>query len=174
MGLLTILGVSLLAETIGGKIQEIAQDAHEASYEKARLKADMNEQIARMQENTARENAYLRAEIARMQEETNRVNARVYAEAGVERQRLRTVGDLAKSFIESGKIFNRDNSNTSDTLQSGINRWITGNAGRSNYIETVENQQTSYAIEPQFCHVCGRKLVNGASFCSGCGTKIRY
>lgn len=197
MGLfLKVIGACVIAESIGSKVQSIAEDAHATERHKATAAANADKEIARMQEATKRENARLRAEIARMheetersnarlreetersnarlREETERVNARLRAEAKVVAERIRASGMVATASIMYGRdgYTNTGNTiNSSDSVQYGNPAFR--NSVPSGFISDIASNPESADSEPRFCNICGSKLIPGSFFCRSCGNRIR-
>lgn len=194
MGLLGILGACVIAETIGNKVQSIAEESHAAERDKAKA----NKEIVKMQETTKRENARLRAEIAKMKEETARSNARlreetertnarlraeaesanakIRAEAKVAAERIRASGMVATASIMYGKDSFGNMGNTvypSDYVQNRNVNMLPRNNGPAGYIPENTFIQESSDPKPRFCEKCGSKLIPGSFFCRNCGNRIR-
>ena len=170
MGFLTFLGISIIAEQVGSKVQSMVEDSHRTDYNKTLLDAEAKTRIAEMQETTKRENAVLRAEIARMHEETERANARIRAEARVQAEKIRAAGQVATATIlASGNGVSNDRINSFITYETAL----PGNAGElSRNCEIPDLIPASFS-ETNFCPFCGRDVAAGSFFCRTCGKRIR-
>ena len=194
--LLKVIGACVIAETIGSKVQSIAEDAHETERHKATATANANKEIARMQEATKRENARLRAEIAKMheetersnallraetersnarlREETERANAILRAEAKVVAERIRASGMVATASIMYGRDGRTNTANTinsSDYVQYGNSAFR--NSVPSGLISDITGMRDATDSESRFCNKCGSELIPGSFFCRNCGNRIR-
>ena len=170
MGLLTIIGVSIMAERIGSKVKDMVEDSHRTDYEKTRLTVESNNRIVEMQEITKRENAVLRAEIARMHEETERANARISAEAKIQAERIRAAGQVATAAILTAG--ERDSFSSSYSFVSSKATHANSFGGITRNREVPGLIPTSNS-ESNFCPFCGNDLTPGSFFCRNCGKRIK-
>ncbi len=166
MGLLTLIGVGIIAERIGNKVQDMAEDSHRKDLEKTRLNTETNRSIAKMQEDTKRQNAALRAEIAKMHEETARANARISAEARIQAEKIRAASQVATAAILTAgeRHVNRIYSSNEAVRARSI----------GDPVMDLDSPTIPTAIpETRFCPFCGNGVAPESFFCRSCGKRIR-
>ena len=160
MGLFSLIGACVLAETIGNKVHGIVEN-------KTIVESEAQIEINRMHETTERENARLRTEIARMHEETERANARIRAEAKIEAERIRAAGMVTTAALMNDRDYYENTINSLGFVPNSISDKVAG------CVPEKKAKQSSIDNQPRFCDKCGNKVMPGSFFCRNCGNRIR-
>ena len=160
MGLFTLIGACVLAETIGNKVHGIVE-------EKTIAESKTQIEINRMHQTTERENARLRTEIARMHEETERANARIRAEAKIEAERIRAAGMVATAALMNNRNYYDDTIDPFGFTPNNKSEKVVA------FVPDKKKKQSSLDNQALFCDKCGSKVMPGSFFCRNCGNRIR-
>lgn len=156
MGLLAIIGISLIAEQIGERVQSIARESNEAEIQIAKEKRRSDKELAKIQAKAEREKELIKAE------------------AKLKAEKIRTAGELI-----SAKMISDRNHYSSSAIMDDID--YISRRGSLAYTDNQEWERNSIGAnrslplgnsEMRFCPMCGRPAPAGTFFCRNCGSKL--